>query len=259
MDYLHKIEKLTGKEDLLWNIPEQKQGHINIVGGNLQNFHTPVKIAEFLEANYPIKTLNVILPDALKTKLPPLPNLVFLGSTDSGSLASTEEIVGALDVADYNLLVGDFSKNAITAKAVAKACQKTTKPTIATRDTVDLLVEGQTEQILMNDSLILMASMAQLQKIFRAVYYPKVLLLTQSLLQAADVIHKFTLSYPISIITLHNGQIMVAKNGEVNIIPLEKTVYSPISFWSGEIAAKITALNLYNPNNFLEATTVAVF
>ena len=258
MDYLKRIEKLEGGEDFLWNVPEQKQGYVNILGGNLQNFRTPVKVAEFCGANYPIKTLNVVLPDALKNKLPPLPNLVFLSSTDSGSLSSGEKITKALDAADFNLLVGDFSKNSITAQAVAEACQKTVKPFITTRDTVDLLTEGQTERILMNENLVLMGSLAQIQKIFRAVYYPRVLLLTQSLVQVAEAIHKFTLSYPVSVVTLHDGQIIVAKNGEVNVVPLNKTAYSALSIWSGELAAKIMALNLYNPNSFLKATIVAI-
>ena len=158
MEYLHKIEKLEDKEDLLWNIPEQKQGDINIIGGNLQNFRTSVKVAELLTANYPLKTINVVLPDALKNKLPPLPNLVFLSSTDSGSLANATEITNTLDSADFNLLVGDFSKNSITTQAIAEACQKTTKQAIVTRDTVDLLTEGKTERILMNENLILMGS-----------------------------------------------------------------------------------------------------
>ena len=217
-------------------MPEQKQGYVNILGGNLQNFRTPVKVAEFCGANYPIKTLNVVLPDALKNKLPPLPNLVFLSSTDSGSLSSGEKITKALDAADFNLLVGDFSKNSITTQAVAEACQKTVKPFITTRDTVDLLTEGQTERILMNENLILVGSLAQV----------------------AEAIHKFTLSYPVSVVTLHDGQIIVAKNGEVNVVPLNKTAYSALSVWSGELAAKIMALNLYNPNSFLKATIVAI-
>ena len=111
----------------------------------------------------------------------------------------------------------------------------------------------------MNEKLIIFASMAQLQKLFRAVYYPKVLLLSQSLVQVAEALHKFTLSYPISIITFHSGQILVAKNGNVNVVPLEKSGYSPITIWNGELAAKIVALNLYNPDNFLVTTTTALF
>ena len=258
MDYLQKFEK-NPYEDLFWNLPEQKRGLVNVVGGNAQNFRTPINVAEFLVANYPIKNLNVVLPDALKSKLPSLPNLIFLSSTDSGSLASEGEIINTLNTADFSLLVGDFSKNTVTTKAIASACQSSEKPLLITRDTVDLVAEGQTERILMNENIIVLASMAQLQKFFRAVYYPKMLLLSQPLLQVAETIHKFTLSYPVSIITLHDGQILMAKNGVVNVAPLEKTGYSPLSMWDGKLAAKIMALNLYNPNNFLKATVAAIF
>ena len=71
MDYLHKIEDIKG-EDLLWNIPEQKRGEINIIGGNIQSFRNPVKVTEFLVTNYALKKANLVLPDALKNKLPPL-------------------------------------------------------------------------------------------------------------------------------------------------------------------------------------------
>lgn len=258
MEYLRKIEKGEG-EDLLWNVPEQKQGRINVVGGNAQNFRTAMKVAEYLAGNYPVKTVNLVLPDALKSKLPPIGNIVFLSSTESGSLADGEELVATLNAADYNLVVGDLSKNAVTMKAVQSACDNSVKPALITRDAVDLLAEGQTERILMNDNLALMGSVVQLQKILRAVYYPKMLMMSQSLVQVAEVFHKFTLSYPVALVTLHDGQVIVAKNGEVGTVALAETEYSALSFWSGELAAKIVALNLYNPNNFLAATMTALF
>ena len=104
-----------------------------------------------------------------------------------------------------------------------------------------------------------MGSLVQIQKVFRTVYYPKVILLSQSLVQITEALHKFTLSYPVSIITLHNNQIIVAKNGEVAVVPLEKSGYTPISIWNGELAAKIMAINLYNPNNFIKATVAAIY
>lgn len=258
MDYLEKITEKPN-EDLLWNIPEQKQGMINIVGGNEKSFNLPVKITEFLMTNYPVKTANLILPDVLKNKLPPLDNFVFLPSTESGSLKGEKELTDALNAADYNLILGDLSKNSATEKAVASACQNSEKPVLVTRDAVELITEGKLEQILMNENLIIMGSLAQLQKVFRTVYYPKVLLLSQSLIQVADALHKFTLSYPTSIITLHSGQILIARNGKVIAVPLEKTAYSPLSIWNGELAAKIVALNLYNPNNFIKTTSLSVF
>ncbi len=258
MDYLHKITENT-YQDLFWNIPEKKQGSVNVIGGNLQNFRTPTKIAEYIVSKYPIEKVNLVLPDVLKSKLPPLDNLIFLPSTETGSFADGDLLLETYNSGDYNLLVGDFSKNSITGKAVASACKNAAKPLILTRDTLDLLSEEKLERLLMNDSIIMLGSLAQFQKIFRAVYYPKVLLLSQSLVQVADAIHKFTLSYPISIITLHNGQILIARNGNVNVVPLENTDFSPITLWSGEFASKILVMNLFNPNNFIDAATGALF
>ena len=85
MEYFEKVEENIAK-DLLWNIPERKQGVVNVIGGNSQNFRTPVRVAEYLTEKYPIETVNLILPDALKSKLPPMPNFKFLESTETGSL-----------------------------------------------------------------------------------------------------------------------------------------------------------------------------
>ena len=257
MDYFQKIEEKP-KEDLNWNIPEQKQGAVNIIGGNSQNFRTEVKIAEFLTAKYPIEAVKVILPETLSNKLPKMPNFVFLPATDSGSFNESQELLNIFNRCDYNLVLGDLSKNTITGRAIASACQNAERPLLITRDAVDLIAENNADKVLMNENLIFFASLVQLQKLLKSVYYPKMLLLSQSLIQVAETLHKFTLSYPISIITLHNGQILVVKNGVVRAVPLEKSGYSPFMIWSGELAAKIVAMNLYNPNNFILATVSSI-
>ena len=257
MDYFEKLDS-NPYEDLKWNVPERKQGVVNIIGGNGQSFRTEVKLAEYLSGSYPLETVNLILPDALKGKLPAIPNFIFLPSTDSGSLAESQELIDAFNSADYNLLLGDLSKNAVTGRAVASALKSSEKMTLITRDAVDLISENNPERVLMNENLVFFASMAQLVKLLRAVYYPKMLLISQSLVQVADVLHKFTLSYPVAIVTLHNGQIVIAHNGTVKALPLAKSGYSPITLWGGELAAKIVAMNLFNPNRFIEATVCAV-
>lgn len=258
MDYFEKLDT-NPYEDLCWNIPEQKQGVINIVGGNMQSFRTEVKAAEYLARNYPVQTVNTVLPDALKPKLPPVENFRFLPSTVAGSFADAESLTDVLNAADCNIIIGDLSKNTVTGKAVVSACESSDKPIIITRDAVDLLAEAGPDKVLFNENVCLMGSLAQLQKVLRAVYYPKMLLLSQSLVQVAEALHKFTLSYPVNIITLHNGQILIAKNGTVKAVPIEKSGYSPIMLWSGELAAKIAALNLYNPYSFISATVAAIY
>ena len=258
MDYFEKIEKKP-EGDLGWNIPEKKIGTVNVFGGNVQNFRAEMKVTEYLSGKYPIESLNLVLPDALKSKLPDLPNFKFLSSTDSGSFSNAEEITTVFNSADFNLSLGDLSRNSETSKAVASAYESAEKPLIITRDAVDLLAENITEKTLMNDSLIIFASIPQLIKLLRSVYYPKMLLLSQSLIQVSEVLHKFTLSYPVAIITLHNEQILVAQNGEVKAIPISLSNYSPMMIWQGEFISKVLAFNLYNPNNFIKATISAIF
>ena len=257
MDYFKKLDT-NPYQDLYWNLPETKQGTISVIGGNLQNFQVVVKTAEFLERNYPLQLVKVVLPDALQKQLPPLSNLEFLPSTDTGSFDGAK-LTDALSSTQANLLVGDFSKNTITCQMVAQALSKTDTPTLITRDTIDLVAGQSADSVLQNPNLSLLASVAQLQKVFRAVYYPKILLLSQPLLQVAEILHKFTLSYPVGLITLLNGQILVAKDGGVVAVSCEESGYSPISLWSGELAAKIVALNLYNPQNFIPASVAAIY
>ena len=258
MEYLEKID-INPYQDLYWNIPETKKGKLNVIGGNLQGFKTPMKIAEYLNKNYPLEEVRLILPDVLQNKLPLLDNLIFVKSTDSGSIADKDKLSDIINFADFNVLIGDFSHNKITEKAVGSAVDSSEKPLLITRDTLDILAVEGIEGTFEKQNLVLFGSMMQLQKIFRSIYYPRMILLSQPLIQVAETLHKFTLSYQCTIITLHNGQLLIAKNGKVVTIPLEKTNYSPITIWSGELAAKISVLNLYNPNMLLEASIAAIF
>ena len=258
MEYFEKIED-NHYQDLLWNIPEQKTGIVGVIGGNGGSFRTVVKTAEFLSATYPVKEARMILPDALKGKLPDLPGLVFASSTETGSFKDGEELKTAINALDCGILIGDLSKNAVTARAIASAVHSSAKPLLITRDAVDLVAENLTPELLLNENLTFLTSVAQLTKILGAVYYPRMLTMSQPLTQVAETLHKFTLSYGVKIITLVNGQILVAKNGLVRAVALEKTGFSPITLWGGELAAKIAAVNLFSPGKPIEATLAALF
>lgn len=249
--------------DLAWNIPEQKTGQINIIGGNSQNFHSIIRLAEFLGHNFPLREVSVYLPDALRGQLPPLPNIIYAPSTSSGSFAKSVDLRASLKTGDFIILAGDLSKNSATAIALSDAITShlassdPIKPLLLTRDSVDLLAETSTE-LLAHPHLFLVASMTQLQKIFRAVYYPRMIMLSQPLVPTVETLHKFTLSYPTTILTFHQGQIIVANSGDVTTTPIENTPYTPLSLWSGQLAGKVAALNLYNPSQPLPATTAAI-
>lgn len=256
-DFLHKFNENPYKS-VFWNIPEQKQGVINVIGGNAQAFRSVVRVAEYLDTNFPLKKVNLVLPDALRDKLPPLENILWLSSTGTGSFASKEELRNIFDNGDANILPGELSKNTATQQAVISAVVSSAKPLYITRDAVDLVATDGADRLLENENLVVVGSMAQLQKLLHAAYYPKVVLLSSSLMQVAELLHKLTLSFPLAVVTLHSEHIFIARNGVVNAVPLAKTPYSGLSIWNGELVARIAALALYHPD-FLEAATAAVF
>lgn len=269
LDYWQKITEKNPFSELEWNVPEQKTGTINIIGGNSNNFSGIIRSAEFANANFPIKKLNVLLPEPLKNKLPPLPNLNFLPATESGSFAKSSVLNTFVSNADFSIFIGDFSKNSATTIAIADAIKTTmpadtpskdsikATPALLTRDTIDLLTP-EMPSLIEHKNLFLVGSMAQLQKVFRAVYYPKMLLLSMPLLPAVEALHKFTLSYPVTILTFHQEQIIVANGGRVATLPIKNTNYTPISLWNGDLACKIALNNLYSPGKPYQATIFSI-
>ncbi len=243
--------------DLAWNIPEQKTGTISVVGGNAQSFSGVVRTAEYLTHTFPIKHVNLILPDALRSKLPSLENLSFTASTTSGSFAKSHVLNEYFDSSDFTFLAGDLSHNAETAIAITDAIEASAKPLLISRDGIDLLAPT-IGQIIMHPNLIFVCSMPQLQKIFRSLFYPRMITLSSPLVPIVETLHKFTLSYPITILTFHQGNIIVAHAGQVSTTHIVDTNFTPISLWSGQLAAKIVALNLFNPDHPFESTTAAI-
>lgn len=244
--------------DLLWNIPEQKTGTVSLIGGNSQNFSTIVRTAEFLKSNFPLKRIDTLLPDALKTKLPSFEDLSFTPSTTSGSFAKSADLTRHFDANNFTLVIGDLSLNAETAVAITDAIKSSITPLLLTRDAIDLLAPTA-GQVISHPSLFIVASMTQLQKLFRSLYYPRMIMLTQPLIPVVETLHKFTLTYNnVTLLTFHQGNIIVANNGNISTTHILDTSFTPISLWSGQLAAKITALNLYNPGKPFEATTAAV-
>ena len=78
----------------------------------------------------------------------------------------------------------------------------------------------------------------------------------------ADILHKFTFSYPAQILTLNNANFIIAENGEVFSTPLDSPLnlgkLSPITIWSGEIPTKIAVWQLWNKNQRSKAAITAI-
>ena len=66
--------------------------------------------------------------------------------------------------------------------------------------------------------------------------------------QLIETLHKFTLSYELSIVTFHNNQIVVAQHGEVVTEDIKDTEWTQITLWGGALAVQEAVLKLWNPN-----------
>lgn len=257
LDYLIKTSNVLDK-DIFWNIPEQKTGTIQVIGGNSNNFSYEVKQTELL-SGLALKEVRLLLPDALRSKIPPVPGINFAPSTESGSFDKSSELDFAVSDSDLVYLSGDFSKNSATSIALVNAIKKSTKPLVFTRDSIDLISESAEEFIERGD-MIFIATTAQLQKLLKNLLYPKMILLSQPLIPVVETLHKFTLSYPVTILTYHAENIIIASGGRVVATPIEDTDYSPLSLFMGDLGAKISGLNLWSPSKSrLEATQATLF
>ena len=288
-------QKQTAKEprypDVRWNLPERATGSLSIVGGSSHGFQAVVRAGEFASANLPLAHVQLVLPSSLEKILAnagaagsatnsrnatggknvassrstassknaadskPAPQLLFVPATPAGTLAKSSTLTQ--QNADAVLLIGDLSKNAETAEAVSALCQAYAGSLVVARDSLDLFT-ANTSSLVMRPHTTLVASLAQLQKLFRALYYPKMLLLTAPLMSVVEALHKFTLSYPVTLLTLHEGQILTAAGGEVVSTPLGDTDYSPLGLWNGELATRAAAYQIFCPEQELAATTAAI-
>jgi NAD(P)H-hydrate repair Nnr-like enzyme with NAD(P)H-hydrate dehydratase domain len=254
-------KKQTGNKplypDFEWNKPEQRSqaGRLGIIGGNKLGF------AGVGEA-YGIATANgtgevrVLLPDVLKKTIPSSMTDVLFGATNpSGSLARDAHIeMEAISAWSTGvLLIGDAGRNSETAILYENFLKDYIGPLTITRDAVDLIKNSSAAMVERPDTM-LVVSFAQLQKIFQSVYYPKVLTFSMQLAQFVDALHKFTITYPCTIMVLHKEYIVVASHGDVTTTEWQ----NPMAIWRGSVAAKAASYWLWNPSSPLIAATASI-
>lgn len=243
--------------DIEWNKPEQKSraGKLGIVGGNKLGFAT-VADAYTTALKTGAGEARVLLPDVLKKNVPAsMTDVQFAPTNLSGGLSTeaSPELLALGDWADVLLFIGDAGKNSQTASLYEQFILNYPKPIILTRDAIDL-VQNSMPALLDNPQLALVASFAQLQKIFRSVYYPKILTFSMQLSQLVDNLHKFTVTYPITIITFHADQLIIAHDGRV----VSQSWDNPMAIWRGSVATKAATYLLWTPSKPLEAIATSL-
>ena len=243
--------------DIEWNKPEQRMqaGKLGIIGGNKLGF-VAVGDAYMAAREAGVGQARVLLPDVLKKSVPAaITDATYGASNPSGGLsreaAPAMHALGAW--ADSVLLIGDAGRNSETAILYEDFVRSYSGILTITRDSVDLL-QNTPELVVERERTLLVVSFAQLQKLFSRVYYPKILTFSMQLQQLVETLHKFTITYPVTIMTFHQNHLVVASSGQVVTMPWE----SPLSIWKGAVATQAAAYWLWNPTKPLEATAASL-
>lgn len=238
--------------DVEWSKPEQRAlaGRLGIIGGNKLGF-AGVAEAYSVATSAGVGEVRVLLPDVLRTTIPKTMTDVHFGPTNpSGSLtrdALTDMIaVGAW--AQAVLLSGDAGRSSETAILYEDFVRNFKGQLIVTRDAVDLL-KNSAQELVDRPNTLLVVSFAQLQKLFQAVYYPKVLTFSMQLTNLVEALHKFTITYPVTIAVLHKEVLFVAHEGDVISTPFD----NPMAIWRGNTAARAATYLLWHPSAPLKA------
>ena len=200
--------------------------------------------------------IRVLLPEVLKKSMPPIiTDVIYAPDNPSGGLA--KDAGGAMKAlsawADAVLLIGDAGRNSETAILYEDFVRNYGGLLTITRDAIDLLLNAP-EVMVERDNTLLVASFAQLQKIFTKVYYPKILTFSMQLQQLVETLHKFTITYPVTVMTFHQEQLVIASGGQVVTMPWD----NPMAIWKGSVASHAAAYWLWNPGKPLEAATASL-
>lgn len=243
--------------DIEWSKPERRDmaGRLGVIGGNKLGF-AGVAEAYGVALQTGAGGVKVLLPDVLKKTIPPaITDTVFAPTTPSGSLSkdALPEMVALGDWATGILLAGDAGRNSETAIAYEQFIEEYPGPLTLTRDAVDL-IKNYPNKLVERPETLLVVSFAQLQKLFSGVYYPKVLTFSMQLAGLVEAVHKFTTTYPVTVLVLHKDYLVAAHSGEVTTTPWE----NPMAIWRGQVAAKAATYWLWNKATPLEAVTASI-
>lgn len=230
--------------------PEQKRfaGKLLLVGGNKGSFFA-VANAMQMAVKRGAGEVRVVMPKSLKGKVPSMPEIIFAEAEASGAFGklALSEILLQAAWADAVVVVGELGRNAETSVMMAEFLKICDKPIYLMRDAVDAAAADVMNWSLNETPVTLLATVPQLQKLLRTMYYPKMITLSMPTNQLVETLHKFTLSFEMTIMTFHNEQIIMAQNGEVITASMHDTGFTPINLWDGKAVVDTAILQLWNP------------
>lgn len=256
--YWHRQSSTTPLyPDVEWNKPEQRAmaGRLGIIGGNKLGF-VGAGEAYTIALAAGVGEVRVLLPDVLRKTVPAsITDALFAPTNPSGSLSreALPEMKAMGEWASGILLIGDAGRNSETAIVYEDFLRDYQGQLTVTRDAFDLLA-NTLELVAERPDTLLVVSFAQLQKLFRSVYYPKILTFSIQLQQLVEALHKFTVTYPVTIATFHQEQLIIAHEGDVTTTPWG----NPMAIWRGSVATHAAAYWLWSPKTPLQSVTASL-
>jgi NAD(P)H-hydrate repair Nnr-like enzyme with NAD(P)H-hydrate dehydratase domain len=240
--------------DIEWNKPEQKSlaGKLGIIGGDKLGF-VAVGDAYTTALDAGAGSVRVLLPDVLRKTIPAtITDAHFAPTNPSGGLSkdARSDLLALGEWANGILLIGDAGRNSETAILYDNFIKDYQGQLTITRDAFDLY--KQTLDIVVDrEKTLLVVSFSQLQTLFKNVYYPKILTFSMQLQQLVEALHKFTITYPVTIVTFHQQQLIAAHGGRVVTMEWE----NPMAIWKGSVATRAATYLMWTPHKPVEAVS----
>lgn len=243
--------------DIEWSKPEQRsqRGRLGIIGGNKLGF-AGVAESYGIALGAGAGEVRVLLPDVLKKTIPAAMTEVIYAPTNPSGGLSRDALTEMKAIGEWStgvLLIGDAGRNSETAILYEDFLADYSGPLTITRDAIDL-IKHSSQSLVDRPNTLVVASFAQLQKLFQLVYYPKVLTFNMQLTNLVEALHKFTITYPISVSVLHKDILLVASGGEVTTTPWD----NPMKIWRGTTASNAAVYWLWNPSKVIESVTTSL-
>jgi hypothetical protein len=155
--------------------------------------------------------------------------------------------------ADGVLLPGDITRNSETTVLLENFLEKFDGQATLTKDAADLMCQ-QPISILHRPNTLLVLAMGQLRQLGSEAHFARAFTSEMGLVQLAESLHEFTKRFSLHVITKHQGNLIVAVDGQVSTTPVKKD--KPV--WRAETAAIAAVWWLQNPSKPFESLTTAV-
>lgn len=241
-------------EDLLWSRPENRRhaGKLLIVGGHTNAFTAPSGAYETaLKAG--VGAIRVMLPDSTQKLLgKSFAEAEFAPSTPSGSFSrqALGQMLESAEWAEGVLLAGDLGHNSETAILLDSFISKYTGQITFARDSLDYFLQPHSPILGRNNTLIV-ADFSQLQKLAKNNKPELSLKNSTNLHELVQRLGEWTKSTQASLITSHQGQVIVAGGGRVSTTPGEAVI--------AQLSAYVATWWLQQPSKSFEALTSAAW